>query len=204
MGFYNDVVLPRLCHLAMRNRELAPYRRRAIAAAEGRVLEVGVGSGLNFPLYGPAVRGVLGLEPSARLIKMARAAAGAASVPVELIEGSAETIPLADRSIDAVVTTWTLCTIPDADAALAEVRRVLRQDGRLLFVEHGLAPDRGVRQWQDLLNPAWRCMAGGCNLNRPIRAMIEGAGFSLDRIETGYMPGLKPMTFMYEGSAHPK
>lgn len=203
MGFYNDIVLPRLCHLAMRNRQLAPYRRRAIAAAEGRVLEVGSGSGLNFPLYGPAVSEVFGLEPSGRLVGMAREPAEAATVPIRLIEASAETIPLDDRSVDTVVTTWTMCTIPDAGAALAEVRRVLKPGGRLLFVEHGLAPDAGVRRWQDILNPAWRRIAGGCNLNRSISGMVEGAGFRLDRLDVGYMRGLKPMSFMYEGSARP-
>jgi len=204
MGFYADVVLPRLCDLAMRNKHLMPYRRRAISAAEGRVLEIGVGSGPNLTLYGAGVSAVCGLEPSSRLVAMAQAAAERAAVPVRLVEASAERIPLDDRSFDTVVTTWTLCTIPDAGAALAEMRRVLKPSGRLLFAEHGLAPDAGVRRWQDWLNPAWRRLAGGCNLNRPIRAMIESGGFALDRLEVGYMPGLKPMTFQYEGSARPR
>jgi ubiquinone/menaquinone biosynthesis C-methylase UbiE len=204
MGFYADVVLPRLCDLAMRNKHLMPYRRRAISVAEGRVLEIGVGSGPNLTLYGAGVSAVFGLEPSSRLLAMAQAAAESAAVPVRLIEASAERIPLHDRSFDTLVTTWTLCTIPDAGAALAEMRRVLKPGGRLLFAEHGLAPDAGVRRWQDWLNPAWRRLAGGCNLNRPIRAMIEGSGFALDRLEVGYMPGLKPMTFQYEGSARPR
>ena len=126
----------------------------------------------------------------------------ASAVPVRLIEASAEAIPIDDDSIDTVVTTWTLCTIPQADVALAEVRRVLRRSGRLAFVEHGLAPDKRVRYWQDRLTPAWRCISGGCHLNRSIRNMIEASGFRVDRLETGYMPGPKPMTFMYEGSAH--
>ena len=125
----------------------------------------------------------------------------ASRTPVSFLEASAETIPLDDRTVDTVVTTWTLCSIPQAAAALLEMRRVLRPGGRLLFVEHGLAPDEGVRWWQDRLTPVWRSISGGCHLNRPIQAMIEAAGFRVDRIETGYMPGLKPMTFMYEGSA---
>ena len=204
MGFYNDVLLPKLCHLAMRNRRLIPYRQRAISLAEGRVLEIGVGSGLNLPFYGASVSEILALEPARPLVAMAQRSTSASAVPVEFIEGSAEMIPIDDDSIDTVVTTWTLCTIPRADVALAEMRRVLRRSGRLAFVEHGLAPDKRVRYWQDRLTPAWRCISGGCHLNRPIRDMIEGSGFRVDRLETGYMRGPKPMTFMYEGCARPR
>ncbi|HEY5126073.1 MAG TPA: class I SAM-dependent methyltransferase [Bradyrhizobium sp.] len=203
MGFYSDIILPRLCDLAMRNKRLVPFRERVIGAAEGRVLEIGVGSGLNLPFYRPPVREVLALEPAPRLVTMARSASRGASIPVSFLEASAEAIPLEDHCVDTIVTTWTLCSIPRAAAALADMRRVLRPGGKLLFVEHGLAPDEGVRRWQDLMTPAWRCISGGCHLNRPIRSMIEGAGFRIDRIEIGYMPGPKPMTFMYEGSARP-
>ncbi len=204
MGFYGDVVLPRLCHLAMRNRRFLPYRARVVGAAEGRVLEIGAGSGLNLPFYGTAASEIVALEPAARLIAMARRAPGAATLPVRFLEASAETIPLEADSIDTVVTTWTLCTIPRAAAALAEMRRVLRPGGRLLFVEHGLAPEEGVRRWQNRLTPVWKRLAGGCHLNRAIDRMIDGAGFQVDRLETAYMPGPKPMTFIYEGSARPR
>jgi SAM-dependent methyltransferase len=203
MGFYSDVILPRLCDLAMHNRQLVPFRERVIGAAEGRVLEIGVGSGINLPYYRPPVREILALEPAPGLITMARRGSRAARTPLSFLEASAEAIPLDSRSVDTVVTTWTLCSIPRAGTALAEMRRVLRPGGRLLFVEHGQAPDAGVRRWQDRLTPAWRSISGGCHLNRPIRAMIEGAGFRIDRIETGYIPGPRPMTFMYEGSALP-
>ena len=203
MGFYGDIILPRLCDLAMRNKRLVPFRERVIGAAEGRVLEIGVGSGLNLPFYRPPVREVLALEPAPRLVTMARSASHGAGIPVSFLEASAEAIPLEHHCVDTIVTTWTLCSIPRAAAALADMRRVLRPGGKLLFVEHGLAPDEGVRRWQDLMTPAWRSISGGCHLNRPIRSMIEGAGFRIDRIETGYMPGPKPMTFMYEGSARP-
>jgi SAM-dependent methyltransferase len=203
MGFYSDIILPKLCDLAMRNKQFVPFRQRVIGAAEGRVLEIGVGSGLNLPFYRPPVQEVLGLEPAPRLMAMAGSASRGASVPVRFLEASAEAIPLDEYCVDTIVTTWTMCSIPRAAVALEEMRRVLRPGGKLLFVEHGLAPDAGVRRWQDRLTPAWRCMSGGCHLNRPIRSMIEGAGFSIDRIETGYMPGPKPMTFMYEGSARP-
>lgn len=201
MGFYHDRVLPLLIHLAMRQDRLAAYRRRVVPAAEGRVLEVGVGSGLNLPFYGGGVARVIGLDPSARLLGWARESG--AAPPVDLVEGSAERIPLATSSVDTIVTTWTLCSIPDARAALGEMRRVLKPAGRLLFVEHGLAPDPRVRRWQDALTPAWKHLAGGCHLNRPIAELIAGSGFRIERLETGYMPGPKPMTFMYEGAARP-
>ena len=201
MGFYDDIVLPKLCHLSMRNRRLMPYRQRVIASAEGRVLEIGIGSGLNLPFYPAAVQEILGLEPSPRLVAMAKGAASACRSAVTLIEGSAEAIPLDGRSIDTVVRTWTLCTIPRAAAALDEMRRVLKPGGRLLFVEHGLAPDEAVRKWQNWLTPAWTHISGGCHLNRPIQTLIEAGGFRLDRLDTGYMAGPRPMTFMYEGAA---
>jgi ubiquinone/menaquinone biosynthesis C-methylase UbiE len=204
MGFYSDFILPRLCDFAMRNKQLLPFRERVIGAAEGRVLEIGAGSGLNLPFYRAEVTEVLALEPAAKLVIMAQSASRRIITPVSFLEASAEAIPLEDRCVDAVVTTWTLCSIPQATTALAEMRRVLRPGGRLLFVEHGLAPDESVRRWQDRLTPAWRRFSGGCHLNRPIGAMIEAAGFNIDRIETGYIPGPRPMTFMYEGSARPK
>jgi ubiquinone/menaquinone biosynthesis C-methylase UbiE len=201
MGFYDDVVLPWICHLSMRNRRLNPYRERAVASAEGQVLEIGIGSGLNLPFYPARVRELVGLEPSPRLLAMAQRSARRLGRPVTLVEGSAESIPLESQSVDTVVTSWTLCTIPSADAALGEMRRVLRTGGRLLFVEHGLAPDERVRRWQNRLTPAWRRLAGGCHLNRPIQTMIEEAGFRLDRVRKGYMPGLRPLSFTYEGVA---
>jgi ubiquinone/menaquinone biosynthesis C-methylase UbiE len=206
MGFYTAVILPKLCHLAMRNQLLVPYRERAVAAAEGLVLEIGMGSGLNLPFYRAPARQILGLEPSPALIAMAcrAAAAKASAIPAAFIEGSAESIPLDDKCIDTVVTTWTLCTVPHPQAALDEIRRVLRPGGRLLFVEHGLAPDAGVRKWQDFFTPVWKRISGGCHLNRPVAKLIETAGFELDRIETGYAPGPRPMTFFYEGSARPR
>jgi ubiquinone/menaquinone biosynthesis C-methylase UbiE len=203
MNFYSDIILPRLCDLAMRNKDFLPYRERVIGAAEGRVLEIGVGSGLNLPFYRSSAKEILALEPAPQLISMARRKVSGIKAPVTFIEGSAESIPLENGCADTVVTTWTLCTIPQAPTALAEMRRVLKPGGRLLFVEHGLSPDAGVRKWQNLLTPAWRRLAGGCHLNRPISALIEGAGFRVDRLQTGYIPGPKPMTFLYEGSARP-
>ena len=203
MGLYQDHVVPFLIHLAMQQRDLVRYRDRVIPAAEGRVLEIGIGSGLNLPFYAASVERVIGLDPSPKLLAMARELARAAPVPIELIESSAEAIPLSDASVHTVVTTWTLCSIPDVTRALREMRRVLKGGGRLLFVEHGRAPQSGVRWWQDRLTPIWRPLSGGCHLNRAIGELIEGAGFRLERLETGYMHGRNPMAFMYEGSARP-
>jgi ubiquinone/menaquinone biosynthesis C-methylase UbiE len=204
MGFYQDHILPSVIHLAMRQRNLAAYRSRVVPAAEGRVLEIGVGSGLNLPFYTQKAERVIGLDPSPKLLSMACQVKRPALSPVECIEGSAEAIPLEDRSVDTVVTTWTLCSIPDAQRSLREMRRVLKPGGRLLFVEHGRAPDAIVRWWQDHLNPAWKCLGGGCHLNRAIGTLIEGAGFQFERLVTGYMRGPRPMSFMYEGSARPR
>jgi ubiquinone/menaquinone biosynthesis C-methylase UbiE len=204
MGFYHNQIVPLLIDLTMRRQDLVAYRSRVVPAAEGHVLEIGIGSGLNLPLYTSNVERVTGLDPSAKLLSMARANVRRGSSPVELVEGSAEAIPLESRSIATVVTTWTLCSIPDAERALGEMHRVLRSAGRLLFVEHGLAPDPNVRWWQDHLTPAWKRFGGGCHLNRAIKVLIEHAGFQFDRFETDYMRGPKPLTFMYEGSARPR
>ena len=131
------------------------------------------------------------------------ASAKVAPIASKLFEGSAESIPLDASTVDTIVVTWTLCTIPDVTKALAEMRRVLRPGGQLLFVEHGLSPDEGIRKWQDRLTPVWKRIAGGCHLNRPVPKLIEDAGFRISRLETGYMPGPKPMTFTYEGAARP-
>ena len=203
MGFYQDQVVPLLTNLSMRNKHLSAYRDRVVPAATGRVLEVGIGSGLNLPRYSRHVQQVIGLEPSPKLLNMARSV-GRQSFPVDLIEGSAEEIPLENASVDTIVTTWTLCTIPDASHALNEMRRVLKPGGRLLFVEHGRAPEPNVVWWQDILTPMWKSIGGGCHLNRAIGSLIEGAGFRFERLETSYMRGPKPMTFMYEGSARPR
>jgi len=202
MSFYDQHILPHVINMAMRNRDLLPYRKRIAAAAEGRVLEIGIGSGLNLAFYQSASE-ILGLEPSPRLAAMAEQAARHREVPVRLIKGSAETIPLDSHSVDTVVTTWTLCSIPQASLALSEMRRVLKPNGQLLFAEHGRSPDENVRKWQDRLTPVWKRIGGGCHLNRPIRELVESAGFSIQQLDTGYMRGPKPMTFMYEGRAQP-
>jgi len=201
MGLYQEHIVPRLVNLAMRNRHLAPYRERTIRLAEGRVLEIGVGSGMNLPLYTDRATEILGLDPHPKLLAIA--SEKPRSIPSKLIEGSAESIPLDDATIDTVVSTWSLCSIRDLAAALAEIRRVVKPDGQLLFIEHGLAPEISVQKWQNRLTSLWKRLAGGCHLNRPISSLIEGAGFRIAQVQVGYMPGPKPMTFTYEGSARP-
>jgi ubiquinone/menaquinone biosynthesis C-methylase UbiE len=146
---------------------------------------------------------VIGLDPSAQLLAMAQRAIRP-KLPIEFIEASAEAIPLETASVDAVLTTWTLCSIPDAARALREMRRVLRPGGVLLFAEHGSAPEPGVRWWQDRLTPIWKRLGGGCHLNRPIGDLIASAGFRVERLENSYVRGPRPLTYMYEGSARPR
>jgi ubiquinone/menaquinone biosynthesis C-methylase UbiE len=204
MSFYSNRILPTLIDLSMRNRELRPYRERIVGAADGRVLEIGIGSGRNLLLYPARVSRVIGLDPSSQLLAMAREAARVTERDIDLLEGSAAGIPLEGASIDTVVSTWSLCSIADAPRALGEMLRVLKPGGRFLFVEHGRAPDAGVRWWQDRLTPIWKRVGGGCHLNRAIAELIEGAGFHLERLETGYLRRRNPIAFMYEGSARPR
>jgi ubiquinone/menaquinone biosynthesis C-methylase UbiE len=204
MGFYEERILPWLIDLAMRNARLAPYRSRVVSATSGRVLEIGIGSGLNLPFYGASVSEIIGIEPSPKLLEMTRNARGRTSSPLKLIEGTAEAIPIDDQTIDTVVTTWTMCSIHAVERALEEMRRVLKPSGRLLFVEHGRAPEPSVCWWQDHLTPAWKRFSGGCHLNRPIGELVQHAGFRIEHLDTDYMGGPRPMTFMYEGGARPQ
>lgn len=204
MGLYARYVLPRLVHLTCAQRPTMRQRQKIVPRASGRVLEIGFGSGLNLPYYDPGrVTGLWGLEPAPEMTRLADEAVRGVDFAVELIHRPAEEIPLADDSVDSVVVTYTLCTIPNAHVALGQIRRVLKPSGRLLFCEHGLAPDDEVRRWQDRLNPIWRRLAGGCELNRAIPELIEGGGFRIERIETIYLPGWRPASFNYWGSALP-
>jgi ubiquinone/menaquinone biosynthesis C-methylase UbiE len=201
MGVYEKWVLPRLLDLAMRNRQLASYRAQTIGTASGLVLEIGVGSGLNLALYGPAVKRVCGIDPSPELLRRASKRLADASVPVSLLRASAEQLPFADAAFDAIVMTWTLCSIPNPVAALTEMRRVLKRGGRLLFVEHGLSSEPRIARWQRRLTPCWKRIGGGCHLDRKMDDLLRTAGFRLDAIETGYVAGPRAWTFMYRGSA---
>ena len=203
MGFYAKHILPRFIDLAMRNRETARLRADWLPRARGDVLEIGLGSGLNLPFYSSSqVRRVYGLDPSSELLQMARKRA--LDVPLEvafLPQSAEEPVPLADRSVDTVVMTWTLCSISDASKALQQINRVLKPGGHLIFLEHGRAPDAGVASWQDRLTPVWKRIGGGCHLNRKIDELIEAAGFRIGELRTCYLSGPRPMTYTYQGVA---
>ena len=204
MNFYERWVLPRLIDLAMKHREATRQRQGLLPAARGRVLEIGIGSGLNLPFYGSEVASVVGVDPSEALLALARGRLQDAPFAVELLARSAEALPFEAGRFDSAVTTWTLCSVPDARSALAELRRVLKPGGELLFVEHGRAEAPGVVAWQDRLNGLWGRLAGGCNINRPIADMIRDAGFRIEDLETGHLvAGPKLVTYLYRGRARP-
>ena len=206
MGFYERYVLPRAINWACAAKPVREQRQEVVPLAQGRVLEVGIGSGLNLPHYDPAkVEQVIGLDPAEEMLRYARRKSGGLPFPVEYLTLTGAHIPLEDHSVDSVLVTYTLCTIPDPVAALDGMRRVLKPGGRLIFCEHGRAPDAAVRRWQGRLNPLWKRIGGGCNLNRDIPALIEAAGFRIDRLDSAYLPRTPRFAgFNYRGIAAPR
>lgn len=201
MGWYSRHILPHLLDCACGIRPVQEQRRKVIPAARGDVLEVGIGTGLNVPFYDATrVRRVVGVDPSLELHALARRRIDRAGLPVELVGLSAERLPLGAATFDTVVCTYTLCSIADPAAALAEMRRVLRPGGRLLFSEHGLAPDEAVRRWQHRLQPFWSPLAGGCKLTVNVPQLLQAAGFDA-RIESAYLPGPRFLGYHYWGEA---
>ena len=202
MGFYDKHLLPHLVHFTCGLKPAMKQRAKVVPLAQGRVLEIGIGSGLNIPLYDPRrVEHLWGLDPSEEMWAIAQKNAVAHHLDAEFLQAGADAIPLDSRSADTVVMTYTLCTIPEIAPALSEIRRVLKPGGKLLFSEHGRAPDASVRRWQERLNPVWRALAGGCNLNRPIDQLLLEAGFRSPDLQTMYIPGWRPACFNYWGSA---
>ena len=201
MSLYSRVILPRLIDLVMGNKAAASERAKLVPVASGTVLEVGVGSARNMPHYGPDVRMVYGIDPSVELWDIGRRRLGAHRFAVRYLAASAEHLPVADRTVDTVLSTWTLCSIPDVRAALRELRRVVKPGGRFVFIEHGRAPEARVRTWQDRLTPVWARISAGCHLNRPIDVLIEEAGVSLLTLDRGYTSGPKPIAYLYKGVA---
>jgi ubiquinone/menaquinone biosynthesis C-methylase UbiE len=202
LRIYAKYVLPRLVDLLLKNKDMTRLRAEWLAHARGEVLEVGIGSGLNLPFYSTDVRRVYGVDPSVELQRMARRRAAETSANVEFVSQSAEEVlPIADASIDTVVTTWTLCSIPNASGALQQMKRVLKPSGSMIFIEHGTSPHSGVAAWQDRLTPVWKHVGGGCHLNRKIDDLIASAGFQIVELRTSYLPGPRPMTYTYEGLA---
>lgn len=202
MGLYDRYLLPRVVHLTCSSGPNMRQRQKLVPLARGRVLEVGIGSGLNLPFYDPAnVTEVLGLDPSPEMTALASGNAAGVPFDLEFLSAGAEDIPLDSDSFDTVILTYTLCTIPLAEPALREMARVLRPGGELLFCEHGLAPDAGVRRWQNRLDPIWRRLGGGCHLNRDIPRLIRDGGFEITGMQAMYIPGWRPASFNYWGAA---
>ena len=203
MGFYDDYILPHVVDLSCGSKPVRKQRAKVVPLARGRVLEVGMGSGLNLPFYDPErVELVWGLEPSEGMRHKARKNLARTPLEVRWLGLSGEEIPLEDSCADTVVMTYTLCSIADCETALAQMRRVLKPTGELLFIEHGAAPDPAVRRWQRRINPIWSRLSGGCNLHRRIPELLETAGFQVRALETMYLPGTPRITgFNYWGRA---
>jgi ubiquinone/menaquinone biosynthesis C-methylase UbiE len=203
MGFYDRHILPRLLDVAMSAKPISYQRRKVVPRAEGRVLEVGFGAGHNLPYYDAGkVTQIWALEPSAEMRARAGERAAASTIPLEFIGLPSEKIPLDADAADTVLVTYTLCTIPDVMAALGEMRRVMKPTGRMIFCEHGEAPDENVRRWQRSITPVWKMIGGGCHVGRAIPSLIKQAGFKVEDMETMYLPGTPRFAgFNYWGSA---
>lgn len=204
-GLYDRHILPRLTDLSCGTRGIRRQRRRVVPQAEGTVLEVGIGSGLNLALYDrDKVRRVIGLEPDRGMLRQGRKRFHASAVPLELLAAGGEEIPVEDDQADTAVFTFVLCTIPAVEEALAEVRRVLKPGGRVLFAEHGRSTDPAVARWQDRIDKPWGWVSGGCHVNRDPARLLATAGFRIESLTMGHEgPGPKFATFMYVGSARP-
>ncbi|MBI2383045.1 MAG: class I SAM-dependent methyltransferase [Gammaproteobacteria bacterium] len=202
MNLYDRYLLPYLIDLACGIEPVQRQRAKVVPQARGKVLEIGIGTGRNLPFYDARkLESLSGLDPAAQMHRLAQKRMRKAGLNVRLLTLSAEEISEADASFDTLVMTFTLCSIPDPVKAVREMRRVLKPDGRLLFCEHGAAPDASVRRWQDRLTPIWKPLAGGCHLNRDIPALLRAGGLRIERMETMYLPGPRPLTFNYWGAA---
>jgi len=197
MNFYENYILPYLIHWACSIKPIMYQRKKVIPMAKGTVLEVGIGTGLNLPFYDlNKINKVIGLEPSKKMHTKANETARRSNVSLELIDRYAEDIPLDDDSVDTIVVTYTLCSINETDNALKELHRVLKNDGFLIFCEHGLSPDEKVISWQNKINPYWEIIAGGCNLNKNIPEILNNNKFEIENLETMYLPSI-PKFFGY-------
>jgi ubiquinone/menaquinone biosynthesis C-methylase UbiE len=201
MGIYSEYILPRIIDKVMSREELNVQRRESLTGLSGEILEVGFGSGLNLPYYPKEVIKILALDPSTTARRLAQKRIDSINIAVEFVGLTGEDIPLDDNSIDCVVTSWALCTIPDPLKALLEMKRVLRPNGVYHFTEHGLSDIESITKWQDIINPIHKKIAGGCHINRPIKDLILNAGFNIRKLENFYMNGSKIMTYTYKGIA---
>jgi len=203
MGLYDRYILPLLLGTVMGAKPITYQRKKVVPRAEGRVLEIGFGAGHNLPFYDPAkVNHLWALEPSKELRARAARRVAANTIPIEFLDLPGEEIPLEDESVDNVLITYTMCTIPDVTRALSQMRRVLKPGGRMIFCEHGKAPDAEVEKWQHRIEPTWKKISGGCHLARPIPSLITDSGFRMEDMETMYLPGTPRWSgFNYWGSA---
>ena len=190
MSFYNKYILPKVLNCTCASKPINYQRDKIVPIAEGVVLDVGIGSGLNIPFYNKTkIKQLYGLDPSKELLDIAKSVAKEKKLEIEFLECGAESIPLPDKSIDNVLITYTMCTIPDVAISNSEIMRILKDDGKLLFCEHGLAPDKNIAKWQKRINPLWSKIAGGCNLNKDIPNLISSSGFKILNMEEMYLPG---------------
>ena len=203
MSLYEKYVLPKFLNCACGSKPVSYQRKKVVPLAEGKVLEIGIGSGLNLPFYDKAkIDEIWGLDPSEELSEMAKQVADEESMEVKFISSGAEDIPLPDNYFDCVLVTYTMCTIPEVQRANQEIRRVLKEDGKMIFCEHGEAPDQNIRKWQNRINPFWGKLAGGCNINRKIPSLIQDSGFDIIEMEEMYLPNTpKIVGYNYWGYA---
>jgi len=189
LGFYDKYILPKFLNCACGTKPINYQREKIVPLAKGIVLDIGIGSGLNIPFYNKSnIDHLYGLDPSVELLKIAKPLAKKNELEIEFLQCGAEAIPLPDQSIDTVLITYTMCTIPDIKLSNSEIMRVLKSEGQLLFCEHGLAPDKNIANWQRRINPIWSKIAGGCNLNRDIPKLITSSGFKISNMEEMYLP----------------
>ncbi|PYC20181.1 SAM-dependent methyltransferase [Aquipseudomonas alcaligenes] len=202
MRFYDEKILPHLIDFACGMGQVMKTRAQVVPLASGRVLEIGIGTGLNLAFYdADKVSAIVGVDPAAQMQALARRRSERIAIPLEMVALELGQIQAADASFDSIVCTFTLCTIPEPLAALSEMRRVLKPGGKLLFSEHGRAPDPGVRRWQQRLTPLWKPLAGGCHLDRDIPALLKAGGFTIRELYSSYLPGPRPMTWVWRGWA---
>jgi ubiquinone/menaquinone biosynthesis C-methylase UbiE len=205
MGLYSKHILPKVIDWTCKQKPNMRQREKVIPLAHGRVLEIGIGSGLNLPMYnGDLVNHLTAIDPSKEIWDKNIIDTKKLNFGFEFVEACAEEIPMDNNCFDSVVITYTLCTIPDLNKAFEEIRRVLKPSGKLIFCEHGKAPDKAVQKWQNIINPLWKRFGGGCNLNRDIPTIIDGNGFNTIELQTMYIPGWKPASFNYWGTAKQK
>lgn len=189
MGLYDKYILPKFLNCACGSKPINYQRQKVVPLAKGKVLDIGIGSGLNIPFYNSdKIDKVIGIDPSHELIELAKELANDSKASIELVIGSAESIPYPDNFFDTVLVTYTMCTIPNVAIANKEMWRVLKDDGKLIFCEHGLAPDKKISKWQNRIDPFWGKIAGGCHLNRDIQKLITDAGFSFESLDKMYIP----------------